>query len=90
MMDVVRKNGDVIDIVGLSSVFRVPVVEISALKGEGVFAAAEAAIEAANAAVGKTKHIFSGEVEHALAHIEEATLHDFPQEKQNCHLQHSQ
>ena len=82
MMDVVRKQGDVIDIPGLSRAFGCPVVEISALRGEGVFEAAEAAIVAAEKAPHKTAHIFSGEVEHALAHIEEATLHDLPQEKQ--------
>ena len=81
MMDIVRKQGDVIDIKELSRVFGCPVVEISALKGDGVFEAAEAAILAAEKPH-KVAHIFSGEVEHALAHIEEATLHDLPQEKQ--------
>ena len=81
MMDIVRKQGDVIDIKELSRVFGCPVVEISALKGDGVFEAAEAAILAAENPH-KISHIFSGEVEHALAHIEEATLHDLPQEKQ--------
>ena len=82
MMDIVRKQGDVIDIKGLSTAFGCPVVEISALKADGVFEAADAAIAAAQSAPHKTAHIFSGEVEHALAHIEEATLHDLPLEMQ--------
>ncbi len=81
MMDIVRRQGDVIDIKELSRVFECPVVEISALKGDGVFEAAEAAVLAAENPH-KISHIFSGEVEHALAHIEEATLHDLPAEMQ--------
>ena len=81
MMDIVRRQGDVIDIKELSRVFGCPVVEISALKGDGVFEAAEAAVLAAENPH-KISHIFSGEVEHALAHIEEATLHDLPAEMQ--------
>ena len=82
MMDVVRKNGDSINIKELSRELGCPVVEISALKGEGVMAAAEAAIDAA--ANGKTvpQHTFSGPVEHALAHIEEAVVHGMPEEQQ--------
>ena len=82
MMDVVRRRGDVIDIKALSAIFSCPVVEISALKGEGVLEAAEKAIELANGAPRKNAHIFSGELEHALAHIEEATLHDMKEELQ--------
>ena len=82
MMDIVRKRGDVIDINGLARAFGCPVVEISALKGDGVFEAVDAAILAAEKAPHKIAHIFSGELEHALAHIEEATLHDLPQEMQ--------
>ena len=83
MMDIVRKNGDKIDIDGLSKVLKVPVVEISALKSDGVFAAADVAIEAAQAAKAPpVRHSFSGEVEHTIAHIEEAVLHDMPEEKQ--------
>ncbi len=82
MMDVVRKNGDAINIKELSRELGCPVVEISALKGEGVMAAAECAIDAA--ANGKTvpQHTFSGPVEHALAHIEEAAVHAMPEEQQ--------
>ncbi len=83
MMDIVRKNGDKIDVERLSRVLGCTVVEISALKSDGINEAAHAAIEAAklkksNASV----HIFSGTVEHALAHIEEATVHDMPEERQ--------
>ncbi len=82
MMDVVRKNGDSINIKELSRELGCPVVEISALKGEGVMAAAEEAID--TAANGKTvpQHTFSGPVEHALAHIEEAVVHGMPEEQQ--------
>ncbi len=82
MMDVVRKNGDAINIKELSRELGCPVVEISALKGEGVMAAAECAVDAA--ANGKTvpQHTFSGPVEHALAHIEEAAVHAMPEEQQ--------
>ena len=83
MMDVVRKNGDQINIEELSRQLGCKVVELSALKGEGVQAAAEAAIQAARS--GKKMipmHTFSGTVEHALAHIEEAALHDLPAQEQ--------
>ena len=73
MMDVVRKNGDRIDTAKLSAALGVPVVETSALKGEGSMAAAEAAIRAAQEGkAGEAPHIFQGEVEHAIAHIEES------------------
>lgn len=82
MMDVVRKNGDKIHIAELSKALGCKVVEISALKGTGVQEAAEAAIEAAKGAVTIPQHSFSGAVEHALAHIEEAAVHDMPAEQQ--------
>ena len=82
MMDVVRKNGDVINTKELSRQLGCKVVEISALKGTGVMAAAEAAIEAAKNTKTVPQHTFSGPVEHALAHIEEAVVHDLPQEQQ--------
>ena len=82
MMDVVRKNGDKINIEELSRELGCKVVEISALKSEGIIQAAEAAIQVAKAGNTKTIHTFSGEVEHALAHIEEAALSNVPSEKQ--------
>ncbi len=82
MMDVVRKNGDLINTEKLSAALGCPIVEISALKGDGVLEAAELAIEAAKAGRGVPKHNFSGNVEHALAHIEEAAVHDMPEEMQ--------
>lgn len=82
MMDVVRKNGDKINIPELSRELGCKVVEISALKEEGVMAAAEEAIKAAQGTKTIPMHTFSGVVEHALAHIEEAALHNMPQEQQ--------
>lgn len=82
MMDVVRKRGDKLDLEGLSRAIGCKVVEISALRGDGVEEAAEAAIEAAKLGKKSPSHIFSGEVEHALAHIEEAAIHELPKEKQ--------
>lgn len=82
MMDVVRKNGDTIDIDGLARQFGCPVVEISALKSEGVLEAAELAIGAVNGKACVPQHIFSGAVEHAIAHIEEAAVHGLPEEQQ--------
>ncbi|MGN1338917.1 MAG: ferrous iron transporter B, partial [Oscillospiraceae bacterium] len=83
MMDVVRKNGDKINFEQLSSELGCKVVEISALKGNGVMEAAEAAVEAANSKVPSVpRHKFCGCVEHAIAHIEEAVLHDSPEEQQ--------
>jgi ferrous iron transport protein B len=82
MMDVVRKNGDVINIKELSRELGCKVIEISALKGDGVMEAAEAAIEAAKNGKTIPMHTFSGPVEHALAHIEEAVVHGMPEEQQ--------
>ena len=83
MMDVVRKNGDQINVKELSRQLGCEIVEISALKGDGVTEAAEAAVKAAQ---DKTKtipmHTFSGPVEHAIAHIEEAAVHTMPEEQQ--------
>ena len=82
MMDAVRKNGDKINIDELSRELGCKVVEISALKGEGVAEAAEEAIKAAKGAKTVPMHTFSGPVEHALAHIEEAAVHNMPLEQQ--------
>ena len=82
MMDVVKKNGDKIYIDELSRQIGCKVVEISALKETGIFDAVEETIKAANGAKTVPMHSFSGVVEHALAHIEEASLHDLPQEQQ--------
>ena len=82
MMDVVSKNGDKINIGELSRQLGCKIVEISALKGTGVDEAAEAAINAAKNSKTIPQHTFSGPVEHAIAHIEEAVLHDMPEEQQ--------
>ena len=83
MMDVVRKNGDRINIEQLSDELGCKVVEISALKGTGINEAANAAVEAAKSGVKAVpQHKFCGCVEHAIAHIEEAVLHDSPEEQQ--------
>ena len=82
MMDVVRKNGDKIDTAQHSEKLGCRIVEISALKGDGVMEAAEAAIKAAHGAKTVPMHIFSGPVEHAIAHIEEAAVHNMPLEQQ--------
>lgn len=82
MMDVVRKNGDKINIEELSNELGCKIVEISALKGNGVTEAAEAAIDAAKNSKTVPMHTFSGPVEHAIAHIEEAAVHDMPAEQQ--------
>ena len=82
MMDVVQKNGDKINVKELSRELGCKIVEISALKGAGVMEAAEAAIDAAKNAKTVPMHTFSGAVEHAIAHIEEAVLHDLPEEQQ--------
>ncbi len=83
MMDVVRKNGDRIDAAKLSNHLGVPVIEISALKGDGVMEAAQRAVQMARSGK-KTipQHRFAGSIEHALAHIEEVVLHDMPEEQQ--------
>lgn len=82
MMDVVKKNGDSIDIEKLSMLIGCRVVEISALKGIGIDEAVEAATEAAKTQISEPLHIFSGEVEHTLAHIEEAAIHSMDEFKQ--------
>ena len=82
MMDVVRRNGDQINVAELSRELGCKVVEISALKGDGVMEAAQAAVEAAATAKTVPMHTFSGPVEHAIAHIEEAAVHDLPEEQQ--------
>ena len=82
MMDVVRKNGDQINVAELSRELGCKVVEISALKGDGVMEAAQAAVEAAATAKTVPMHTFSGPVEHAIAHIEEAAVHELPEEQQ--------
>lgn len=82
MMDVVKKNGDKINLPELARELGVKVVEISALKGTGIMDAADAALDAANNGKTVPMHSFSGVVEHAIAHIEEAALHDLPEEMQ--------
>lgn len=82
MMDIVRKNGDKINIPELSRELGCKIVEISALKGNGVMEAAEVAIDAAKNSKTVPMHTFSGPVEHAIAHIEEAAVHDMPAEQQ--------
>ena len=82
MMDIVRKNGDKIDIELLGKQMMCKVVEISALKLTGIDEAAEAAIEAAQGRKPYVHHIFSGTLEHAIAHIEEAAVHEMPEEQQ--------
>ena len=82
MMDLVRKNGDTINVQELSREIGCKIVEISALKGDGVDAVAEEAIKAAQGTKTIPQHTFSGAVEHALAHIEEVAVHGLPEEKQ--------
>ena len=82
MMDVVRKNGDKINTKELSDALGCQVVEISALRGDGIMEAAEAAIQAAKSGKTVPMHTFSGPVEHAIAHIEEAAVHTMPEEQQ--------
>ncbi len=82
MMDVVRKNGDSINTKELSRQLGCPIVEISALKGTGIQEAAQAAIDAAKNGRTVPMHTFSGVVEHAIAHIEEAAVHGLPEEQQ--------
>ncbi len=82
MMDVVEKKGDIIDLEKLSSSLGCKVIAISALKGTGIDEAAEAAILSAHKSKHPPRHIFSGAVEHAIAHIEEACLHDMPSHQQ--------
>lgn len=82
MMDMVEKNGDKIDAEKLAEALGCKIVEISALKGLGVTEAAEAAIRMAKNGKTVPQHSFSGSVEHAIAHIEEALLHTLPEEQQ--------
>lgn len=82
MMDVVRKNGDKINTEELARQLGCRIVEISALTGAGVMDAAEAAIDAARNSKTIPQHSFSGPVEHAIAHIEEAVVHGLPEERQ--------
>ena len=82
MMDIVERNGDKIDLEILSKKFGCKAVEISALKGTGITEAADVAIEQAKNGRTIPQHRFSGEVEHAIAHIEEATVHSLPDEQQ--------
>lgn len=82
MMDIVHKNGDKIDTAALADSLGCPVFEISALKGTGLDAAVDAAVKAAAAGITEPRHTFSGAVEHALAHIEEAAVHQLPAERQ--------
>lgn len=83
MMDLIDKNGDDLDTARLAGELNCRVVEISALKGEGVMQAAEEAVRAARSGGPMVpSHRFSGSVEHAIAHIEEAVLHDLPESRQ--------
>ena len=82
MMDVIKKNGDSIDLLGLSARLGCPVIPISALREEGMEEVTEAALAAVDTPAPTSYHYFSGPVEHALAHIEEAFLHAFPKEHQ--------
>ena len=82
MMDIVKKNGDQIKIEELSRQLGCKVMDISALKGDGTTEAAEEAIKAAKNGKTVPQHTFSGPVEHAIAHIEEAVIHDMPEEQQ--------
>ena len=82
MMDLVEKNGDHIDLEVLSKEMGVKFIDISALKGTNIDLAAKAAVEAARSGKTIPMHTFSGEVEHALAHIEEACIHSMPEEQQ--------
>ena len=82
MMDIVKKNGDKINTAELSRQLGCKIIEISALKGTGIMEAAEAAIDAAQNDKTVPQHTFSGCVEHAIAHIEEAAVHNLPEEQQ--------
>ena len=83
MMDIIEKNGDKLNIANLSKELGCKVIPISALKGTGIMDAAEKAVEVATHQKRMIpQHSFAGCVEHALAHIEEAVLHDLPEEQQ--------
>ena len=82
MMDIVRKNGDIIDTEILSKGIGCPVIEVSALKNVGINEAIDAAIAAAKSSRSVPMHYFSGAVEHAIAHIEEASIHNMDEVQQ--------
>ena len=82
MMDIVRKRGDSIDIDRLSKYLKCPIVEISALKNDGIDEVVKQAISIAKSGKNIPMHIFSGPVEHVIAHIEEATVHHLPEDRQ--------
>ena len=82
MMDIVDKNGDKINTSELAKALGCKIMTISALKGTGIMEAADAAIEAAKNTKTVPQHSFAGPVEHAIAHIEEAAVHDMDEEKQ--------
>ena len=82
MMDVVQKNGDVIDLAALAKALDCKVVAISALKGTGITEAAEEAVALARSGIKPIpQHRFAGSLEHAFAHIEEVTVHELPEEQ---------
>ncbi|MDY6398196.1 MAG: ferrous iron transport protein B [Treponema sp.] len=82
MMDLVKKAGDKINVAELSRQLGCKIIEISALKGTNVMEAAEEAIKAAAQTKTVPQHVFPGPVEHAIAHIEEAVVHNLPEEQQ--------
>ena len=82
MMDIIKKNGDKLNTEALAKHLGCKVVEISALKGNGIMEAAEAAIAAAKGEASVPQHSFDGAVEHCIAHIEEAAVHNLPEEQQ--------
>ncbi|MCR5046984.1 MAG: ferrous iron transporter B [Treponema sp.] len=82
MMDLVKKAGDKIDVAELTRQLGCKIIEISALKGTGVMEAAEEAVKAAKETKTVPQHSFSGPVEHAIAHIEEAVVHSLPEGQQ--------
>ena len=82
MIDVVRKNGDKINTEELSNQLGCKIIEISALKNDGIKEAADMAVKAAEAGKKIPTHVFSGTIEHAIAHIEEAVVHELPEEQQ--------
>ncbi len=83
MLDILKSRGDVIDIKAMSKTLGCPVVEISALKGLGIDDAAQVVIrEASEKKTFEPEHHFSGQVEHYLAHIEEAVVHNLPEAEQ--------
>ena len=83
MMDIVKKTGDKIDTEVLSAELGCKIVEICALKGQGIKEAAQVALKEAVEGKPAVRHTYSGPVEHAIAHIEEAQLHNMPEGKQH-------